>query len=837
MELLSPAGDEEALEAALAMGADSVYFGLDCGFNARRRTGNFQADTLSDTVQRIHDRGVRAYLTVNTLIFEPELIGVTAILRLAEACGIDAFIIQDPSVALLAAEVAPSVERHASTQMTVSSGEAARFVESLGISRIVVPRELSVSEIASFARETSIELEVFIHGALCVAWSGQCLTSEAWAGRSANRGQCNQSCRMPYDLLVDGEVRQLGEQRYLLSPRDLMGADTVAHLAKAGVSTLKIEGRQKGWQYVATATGAYRDLLDENDNSPSKARERFDEASSELSLSFSRGFGGGFLSGINHQQLVDGRFPKHRGLLLGEVLHVDESAVEVKLNAEEENATNRIDAAELRRGMGVVFDAGDPEDKNEPGGPIFDIRESNDTVSLFFGDPGPNLAQVRIGQRVWVTSNPAIGKSLRGRLNKKGKAGRCGVAVTAHGEIGSPLRVTAQARWGQTAEALSRSLLTKATSRGLDAITLREKLGAWGDTPFFLESLQQEELDDGCFLPVRELKTIRRELLSELTKPTAGLRQPTPESDTEVVAKVLAALPIDERPPGEKDALLPLCRTREQLEAVIDLELPTVELDFMELVGLKRAVSRAREAGLQVVVASLRIQKQGEDGFGAALEQVKPDAVLVRHWGALDRFRHEKHSEIELHGDFSLNVTNSITARHLLRCGLSTVTASHDLDRDQLMQLAQALPANTLTVPVQHRIPTFHTEHCVYAHVLSEGTTHLDCGRPCEKHELSLVDHKGLEHPVIVDAACRNTVFHGEGHSAGWMIPELREVGVHRFRVEFVRETREEARHTLQVWMDLLDGKCSSKDLSAATGTREQFGIAEGGMVIAPLEV
>ncbi|HEX8536506.1 MAG TPA: peptidase U32 family protein, partial [Cystobacter sp.] len=242
-EILAPAGDLESLRAALASGADAVYFGLDEGFNARARADNFSLARLPETMALVHRAGARAYLTLNTLIFEPELPGVERLLRGVAAAGVDALIVQDPAVTLLARAICPQLELHASTQMTVSSAEGMRFARGLGVTRVVVPRELSTAEIRRLASQTDMELEVFIHGALCVSWSGQCLTSEAWGGRSANRGQCAQSCRMPYDLVVDGQTRELGEVRYLLSPKDLAGVRAVPDLVDSGVHSLKIEGR------------------------------------------------------------------------------------------------------------------------------------------------------------------------------------------------------------------------------------------------------------------------------------------------------------------------------------------------------------------------------------------------------------------------------------------------------------------------------------------------------------------------------------------------------------------------------------------------------------------
>ncbi|HZX96709.1 MAG TPA: peptidase U32 family protein, partial [Myxococcales bacterium] len=204
-ELLAPAGDEESLRAAVAAGADAVYFGLRGGFNARARADNFAAADLPRIFDFLHGKGVQGFVTFNTLVFDRELpVAEEALADIARA-GADAIIVQDLGVARLARQVCPELPLHASTQMTVSSAEAGEIARSLGVTRVVLPRELSIAEIARFAGNTDLELECFVHGALCVSWSGQCLTSEALQHRSANRGQCAQSCRLAYDLIVDGE--------------------------------------------------------------------------------------------------------------------------------------------------------------------------------------------------------------------------------------------------------------------------------------------------------------------------------------------------------------------------------------------------------------------------------------------------------------------------------------------------------------------------------------------------------------------------------------------------------------------------------------------------------
>src|SRR5260370_6263489 len=243
-ELVGPAGDEESLRGAVAAGADAVYFGLRGGFNARARAGNFAAADLPRIFDFLHSKGVRGFVTFNTLVFDRELpVAEEALADIARA-GADAIIVQDLGAARLARAVCPELPLHASTQMTISSAEGAAIAASLGVTRIVLPRELSIDEIRVLAQGTDLELECFVHGALCVSWSGQCLTSEALQARSANRGQCAQSCRLPYDLLVDGAQKTArGDEqlRYLLSPRDLAASDLIPELLAAGVSCFKLE--------------------------------------------------------------------------------------------------------------------------------------------------------------------------------------------------------------------------------------------------------------------------------------------------------------------------------------------------------------------------------------------------------------------------------------------------------------------------------------------------------------------------------------------------------------------------------------------------------------------
>lgn len=835
-EILAPAGDSEALDAALAAGAEAVYFGLDEGFNARARASNFRVDGLFDLVTKIHRSGARAYLALNTLVFQSELPKVEELLEQVGRAGVDAVIVQDPGLALLCGKVCPDLEIHASTQMTISSPEATKFAETLGVTRVVVPRELSVKEIRKFREGTDLELEVFIMGALCMAWSGQCLSSEVWGGRSANRGKCAQACRLPYELVVDGELRPTGDIQYLLSPQDLAGFRAVEELLDIGIHTLKIEGRQKAASFVHHAVSSLKSWREAVCDGTAD-EQVLSQDMRDLSLVYSRGLSDGFLAGADHQSLVEGVTPRHKGLALGKVTQIKGTRVLVEpAPPEASRAVGEVSSplpalggssvaasgppvakVEPRKGMGVVFQQGDEQSK-EQGGPIFEVKSAANGFWLTFGKPGPDLRKVKIGALVLVTSDPSLAPPKPRRPE-----GRLPLSLRVSGTEGQPL--TVQARHGEwRVELQSRLALEPAKKTALTTEVVEQNLGALGGTPFFLDRFDFA-IDDNLFLPFGEFRQIRRDVVEQLL-----------EMKREAQAKAVVPGPhlpsfLKKISPSSKGEprLVALCRTESQLDAAIAAGVSEVELDWMELVGLNSMVEKAREAGLRVGLATVRVQKPGEEAYDRRIEKLSPDSVLVRHWAGLMHFL-GRGDRPTLHGDFSLNVTNSLTAHHLLELGLDTVTASHDLDQRQLFELLKAVEPRQVAVTIHHHIPTFHTEHCVYSAMLSQGRDFRTCGRPCEEHDVSLKDRVGLEHPVIVDVGCRNTVFNAQAQSAAFLVPELVEAGVERLRVEFVRESESEAREVLACYRQLLEGRIDHRELLERVGVHEQFGVTKGTM-------
>jgi len=825
-ELLAPAGEEESLRAAVAAGADAVYFGLRGGFNARARADNFGVEELPRVFDFLHRKGVKGFVTFNTLVFDRELpVAEEALAAIARA-GADAILVQDLGAARLARAVCPELPLHASTQMTVSSAEGAAIARELGITRIVLPRELSIEEIRVLSAGTDLELECFVHGALCVSWSGQCLTSEALQHRSANRGQCAQSCRLPYDLVVDGATstaRGNEQLKYLLSPRDLAAYDLLPQLIEAGVSCFKIEGRMKGPEYVANVVEKYRRALDAAVEERAYPLSRRDEE--ELRYSFSRSFSHGFLTGSDHQELVHGLYPGHRGVLVGRVEEVHARARHVLVRPEP-------GAPELTAGDRILFDQGKPED-DEPRGGLHacDVLDSG-LWKLVFGGPGEStldLRLVRPGDVVWKAKDAELTRRMKRLAAEERKVG---VSVAVRGAVGQPLVVTARDDLGREARAQSAMPLAAAERRPLHEGLLREKLCAFGETEFALRKLTLD-LEGALALPPSELKRLRRALTGALSRvrPAEPVRHVTSGHAADEIAPPLAR----GGSPGAP-VLVPLLRTLEQVDAALELTprlgIRELELDFMELVGLGIAVERVRAAGLRVVIAAPRVQKPGEEGYDRRFERLRPDGILARHLGAVEHFRRGRPAGFTVHGDFSLNATNAVTARTLLGLGLTTLTPAYDLDLSQLQDLCAGVPADRVEVTIHQHLPLFHNEHCVYSHLLSNGHDFHDCGRPCEKHLIQLRDGAGLQHPVIVDVGCRNTVFNARAQSAASCFPTLLGLGVRRFRVELVRENAAETRQVLSAYSDLLRGARTPRSVIQEVGALEKYGVSAGTLVV-----
>jgi len=784
-ELLSPAGSWDCLHAAVANGADAVYFGLP-RFNARMRADNFTEEELPEVTRYCREHGVKSYVAFNTLVFTSELDDAAHFLRVCSRAGVDALIVQDVGLVRMARQMVPDLPLHASTQMTVTSPEGAAFAASLGVERVVLARELSLRELAKF--DGTMPLEVFVHGALCVAYSGQCLTSEALGQRSANRGECAQACRMPYELIVDGAVRDLGDRRYLLSPQDLAGIDDIPALIERGVASFKIEGRLKTPEYVAAVTQVYRKAIDAavaQRPAKSTAEDRY-----QLEMTFSRGLFSGWLHGVDHQQLVHATHGKKRGPFAGRIVRVANDHVEVDLQIP------------VVPGDGVVFDTG--EDTNtEQGGRVYEVRGKR----LFFKHRHINFRKLSAGNRVWKTDDPALNQRLRQSFSMPAKARNLReIDVTVRGEAGSPLHLTA----GKVAVE-SRMRLDAARNAPLTCERFIEHFGRFGGAALKLGDVDWQ-VNGTVILPISEMNRMRRELMGKLSEP------PTRRE------LGLDPLVFKTGEPSGVATLHVLCRDVDQIAAVLAEGVDSVYADFEDIRRYREAVQLVRRhPGATIHLATPRIQKAGETGFFKLIEGMAPDGVLVRNLGGLEHFQN-----MERIGDFSLNVANPWSAQLFLERGLLRLTASYDLDINQVLDLLRGTPPGAFEITLHQHMPMFHMEHCVFAAFLSKGTDHTNCGRPCDTHRVALRDRTGREHPLRADVGCRNTLFNAVPQTAAKFYELLRAAGAQHFRIELLGESGEETRRVVRLYQALLSGEAKGGSLWRELKAQSQFGVTRG---------
>jgi putative protease len=826
-ELLAPAGDWDALRAGVANGADAVYFGLD-QFNARHRASNFTVAELPEVMRYLHAHNVRGFVTFNTLIFSDELPAAAEYLKAIAAAGVDAIIVQDLGIAQLAHRLCPGLHIHASTQMTLTEPWGIEFVRGLGVERVVVARELGLAEIEKIRAGTDMPVEVFVHGALCVSYSGQCLTSESLGGRSANRGQCAQACRLPYELMVDGARRDLGDKAYLLSPSDLAAYDLIGELTELGVASFKIEGRLKSAHYVAATCQTYRAAID-----AALAKREFRIADSQrhdLEQTFSRGFTHGFLSGVNHQQLVAARFPKARGTRVGTVVRKTTRGVIVGIETPRHHGA-RNGAGILKAGDGVMFDEGHPE-QDEQGGRIFAVRNRGSELELEFRAGDINLAYINAGAIVWKTDDPAIKKRLEHSFARETVAHRVPVDFVVRARAGELLEVSgtaaehaAMARWDEKPlEVASKFPVTEAA--------VREQLGRLGETPFELRDVKLET-DGRAMVPKSVLNDLRRRVCEELLRKR---ERKIEIADAEALEHLRAgAGEPDLATPGPSvENLLVLCRTMEQVEAALAFEgalrPAMLYVEFEDVRRYPEAVSKCRTVGMPVGLATIRIVKAGEQGFLKQVSDCNPDALLVRSLGAVGYYR-EKVPQIPLVGDYALNVANELTAAIFVRAGITRMVPSYDLNWKQLAAMARRFDASRLECVIHQHMPMFHMEHCVFAHTLSNGKDFHDCGRPCEKHRVDLRDRVGEDHPLLPDVGCRNTLFNATAQTAAEYVPEMKELGIRHFRVELLRESGAEAGALLERYSRVIAGLETPAQTLRTLRVLNQLGVTRGTLV------
>jgi len=884
-ELLLPVGTREMLEAAVANGADAVYFGVP-HWNARGRTEDFSLEDVGEMIRYARVRGVRTFLAMNVLVFERELRELPEFLAKVISLEPDAFIIQDIGLARLIRAIAPTQEIHASTQMTLASAESVNLAAKLGFNRAVLARELSLKEIARIKEATPLELEVFIHGALCVSYSGQCLTSENFGGRSANRGQCAQSCRLPYRIFVDGKEYRDTDAQYLFSPHDLCALPRLGELEEIGVNSLKVEGRLKSPEYVAAVARAYRKALD---RTPLEASDR-----EPLEVLFSRGLRTGWLDGDNHQELVDGTFSNHHGMYLGTVVRVERGCVVVELDEcleipalirlrspqvagmtkQDKGCADGLVAGMMPRpGDGILFE--EPRFAQSAGARLY----ASQVVHEHKGKPstrgcGPQLLkmefgrdfdtrQVARGMKAYRNDSPALEKELRKTFTDREQAKRIPVKMLLEGCIGTPLSLTVQDYSGHSVTAQGDTPIEEARNSGAvagktdasknDALIdgkkgtgkndagnrlrdlAQKELSALGSTAYTLDNLSVS-VTPNAFIAGKMLRTLRQKAIELLDNARCEWKELNPSANAGRAllnsvkfanVKIPAFAGMTDEPAGmTKDPVISvLVRSPEQIPALEGLDIDNVVMDFDWGVKYDEPLEQIRELGFKAGMATLRIHKPGESHYLKNILRLCPDFALVRNLGALSIL---KESGIPLAGDYSLNAANCLSYDWLLSQGLQTLHPSWDLNSTQLFDLLDDIDGSRMELTLHQYMPAFHSEYCAFARALTTGRRFPECGKICTQHKVEILDHKGERHFLQSDAECRNTLFVGKPQSALKLLPDLRAAGVNHFRLEMLQEDAATVRKKALIYTQAIRGKISIDEAIRLAGVEEKYGLSEG---------
>ncbi|MBN8537079.1 MAG: U32 family peptidase [Deltaproteobacteria bacterium] len=846
-ELLLPVGQKEMALAAIHNGADAIYVGFP-GFNARGRSYDFELEELKDIIETAHLFGVKVNLALNIVIFEEELEKVIEAVCQVLPLKPDAFIIQDLGLAQILRSLSPHQPLHASTQMTITNDLAIQLLEDLNFKRFVLGRENSLSEIKSIKERTHKELEVFVHGALCVSYSGQCFTSESLGGRSANRGQCAQSCRFSYELIVDGEKKTNLEKEFLVSPQDLCGIQEIPELMKIGVTSFKVEGRLKTPEYVASCAREFRKAMDQYLNGRSLNSEEIQIAKNNMAVQYSRGFFSGWLHGVQHQKLVDGTYSSHRGNLIGKVLQFeyDSQLKAPVLLVELEKDIH------LTSGDGLLWILDVSSEKKEWGSFIFSVKKEKDNlyrigISKDF-TPGNGVEREFKNAKLYLNHQKEQKKDLLKSFQDKNFFKRIPIDISITLSLHKPLLAQiSDGRFSLTKETLSNGV--PAEKHPLTDEAIQNEFSSLGGSVFKLRKLNiHRTTNEDIFLNAKELKNLRQSLIQELSEKRKTHRIDF-HSEKDFHFKSFSCKDLN---PNFIDSTKlenisdlrqinfnVLLRNRQQVEDFIlaldenkfqASDFNFILLDFEFGRDYRPSMESLRNKKIKVGIATTRILKPQEYTNLKTIASLNPDVILIRNLGALYYFQHSQPFQGELIGDFSLNVTNHFTVAYLLSKGLSRLCLSYDLNQLQVENILKKSPAEKLEITVHQYMPSFHMEHCVFAAFLSNGSSYKDCGKPCEKHLVQLKDQFNHLHWIKPDHECRNTMFHAKAQSAIKYVSSWRKLGLGNLRYEALNESGSELIFKLQNYLYFLHGLQTAEKTLLHLKTQESYGLSDGNL-------
>jgi len=810
-ELLAPAGSWGALVAAVQNGADAVYLGGK-SFNARNSADNFDDDALAKAIEYAHVRGVKVHVTMNILLADTELKEALRFLRIVYNAGADAVIMQDLGLIRMTRLMFPELELHASTQMTVHNVPGAIFLRDAGIKRIVLARELDLDSIREIRKRAGVEVETFVHGALCVCYSGQCQMSSMIGGRSGNRGRCAQPCRLEYRLVDDKGMQVADNEKvgdYLLSPRDLNISLHIPELIKAGIDAFKIEGRMRRPEYVATVTRIYRTLIDR----AALGGEYFvtgDEAS-QLAQVFNREFTTGYFFGVPGKDLMSYKRPNNRGIRLGRVRSYDRDANQAEIELEAPlNVGDGIEVWVTRGGR--------------VGTEVNEIFVSGQKT--FAADAGAVAVlklegHIHPGDRVFKTHDVKLMENAVQTYSSSRETRRIPLDFKVRARVGEPMILEAADQEWVTAQATTREVGQIAQRRPLTEEFLAEQLDRLGNTPFVLNKLECD-LGENVMIPVSEINDVRRQVVEQIAETRALLRKPPKACDSDLEVKMSVLLGEEEIDRSGKFPVLAVAVSGapEALAAVKSgAELVYFSGDqFRSRSNVTAAeIHKARQycsdAGVEFYLTTPRIAHDREIKqylpFLKSLLETEPDGIMISSYGWLPELR--EMTGLTLAADFSLNVFNQQSAMFLMRRGVSRVTLSTELTGEQIKYLTSRSPVETEVI-VHGVLPLMVSRYCVVGSVLGGKGENNSCSGQCSHASYALLDRKGVVFPVETDRHCLMHIYNSRELCLLDTLPYLAKVGPAVLRIEARRENETYVARAVKTYRQVLDGLRISPD-------------------------
>ena len=774
VELLAPAGSREALVAAVENGANAIYLAGNA-FGARAYASNFDREALREAIHFAHLRKVAIHVTVNTIVADEEMEPLRDYLRFLYEAGADAVLVQDLGVARVAHETVPDLPLHASTQMSVSSLEGVRALAELGFTRVVLARELSLKEIRHICAHAPIEIETFMHGALCVCYSGQCLMSSMIGGRSGNRGRCAQPCRLPYTLVDEKGQDVLGDKAgsYLLSPRDLSTIDVIPDLIEAGVSSLKIEGRMKRPEYVATVVRTYREAIDTY--YAGKGYAVTQEERDDLAQIFNRDFTTAYLEGRPGKAMMSDRRPNNRGLLIGRVTAYDWDAriVTVKLSGRL-GLGDQVDfwvkvGGRVTATISALTDAK---------GRAVEEGQAGDTVS--FAIP----SAVRDHDRVFKVYDARLMERAKETYASGAPVRRIPVAIAVRAAVGEPLTVTLCDAEGHRGEGRTDFIGEPARKRPLSEEIIRKQVSRLGTSVYEMKSLHCDIAGE-VMVPMSEINEARRKAVEaldalRLKEIEACEHRPEPKFTDRIA-----------RPTPKKAHFLVAVDTLGKAEAALSAGADGIlfggesyEHRVIAPEEYERAWQMAREAGARIDFNTPRIVHDGQqkhvERLLAAFAAFPPDAVHVHNIAMLALVR--RLTDFAIHADYSLISYNKQTLAFLKDYGVAGATLSPELTAKEIRQLAKESPL-PLTCIVHGRLELMVSNYCVTGSFLG-GCGEGPCTQPCTRGHFALKDRKDALFPLAMDQFCHMHVLNSKVLSMMPHAMKFRAAGIETMQIE-----------------------------------------------------